>query len=74
MVVPLLVRRFIQHKHCWNINLICQRMSSNYLISNPAYKPFLNELGLQEENMGVFDGKWFGNGEVCFFHLNSFSF
>ena len=76
MVVPLLVRRFIQNKHL-NINLICQRMSSNqsskYLISNPAYKPFLNELGLQEENLGVFDGTWFGNGEVCFlFYLNIF--
>jgi hypothetical protein len=66
MVIPLLVRRFIQHKHL-NINFICQRMSSSkYLISNSAYKPFLNELGLEEENFGVFDGKWFANGEVCF--------
>ncbi len=40
--------------------------SSKYLISNSAYKPFLNELGLEEENFGVFDGKWFANGEVCF--------
>jgi hypothetical protein len=69
MVVLVLVRRFLQHKHL-NINLICQRMSSNesskYLISNSYYKPFLNELGLEEENLGVFDGKWFANGEVCF--------
>ncbi len=40
--------------------------SSKYLISNSIYKPFLNELGLEEENLGVFDGKWFANGEVCF--------
>lgn len=73
MVVPLIVRRFLQHKHHLNINLICRRMVSNasskYLISNSAYKPFLTELGLEEENLGVFDGKWFANGEVCFFFL-----
>ncbi len=40
--------------------------SSKYLISNSIYKPFLTELGLEEENLGVFDGKWFANGEVCF--------
>jgi hypothetical protein len=63
MVVPHLVRRLIQHKRL-NIDLICRRMASKYLISNPVYKPFLTELGLEEENLGVFDGKWFGNGEV----------
>ncbi|OQR98335.1 aldehyde dehydrogenase family 7 member A1 [Achlya hypogyna] len=26
--------------------------------------PFLAELGLKEENLGVFDGEWFGNGPV----------
>jgi len=69
MVVLVLVRRLLQPKHL-NINLICQRMVSNesskYLISNSIYKPFLNELGLEEENLGVFDGQWFANGEVCF--------
>jgi hypothetical protein len=69
MVIPLLVRRFLQHKHL-TANLICRRMASNesskYLISNSIYKPFLTELGLEEENLGVFDGKWFANGEVCF--------
>ena len=72
MIIPLLVRRFAQHKSL-NLNQICKRMASNesskYLISNSAYKPFLSELGLQEENLGVFDGKWFGNGEVRFFLL-----
>jgi hypothetical protein len=70
MVIPLLVRRIVQHKR-FNISLICRRMASNeslkYLISNPAYKPFLTELGLEEENLGVFDGKWFANGKVCLF-------
>jgi hypothetical protein len=69
MVVALLVRHFLQPKRL-NLNLICQRMSSTssskYLISNPIYKPFLTELGLEEENFGVFDGKWFANGEVDF--------
>ncbi|DBA03396.1 TPA: hypothetical protein N0F65_002804 [Lagenidium giganteum] len=26
--------------------------------------PFLKDLGLQEENNGVYNGQWFGNGEV----------
>lgn len=26
--------------------------------------PFLKELGLKEENYGVYDGEWFGNGEL----------
>jgi hypothetical protein len=26
--------------------------------------PFLKELGLQEENLGVFNGKWFGSGDT----------
>ncbi len=68
MVVPLLVRRFLQHKPL-NLYFISRRMASNdsskYLISNSIYKPFLTDLGLEEENFGVFDGKWFGNGEVC---------
>ncbi|CAF1044508.1 unnamed protein product [Adineta steineri] len=67
MVGSLLFRRFALHKQ-FTINHIYRRMVSNqsskYLISNSAYKPFLNELGLEEENFGVFDGKWFGNGEL----------
>ena len=69
MVIPLLVRRLVQQRH-FNRTLIFERMSSTdsskYLISNSVYKPFLNELGLEEENLGVFDGKWFANGEVFF--------
>lgn len=63
MVIPLLARRVFPTSRS-TINLITRRMASKYLISNPAYKPFLSELGLEEENLGAFDGKWFGNGEV----------
>ena len=38
------------------------RMSS-YLINDPKYS-WLKSLGLEEENKGVFNGSWFGNGEV----------
>jgi len=68
MIIPLLVR-----STGLKLNLLCQRMasssSSKYLISNSNYKPFLSELGLQEENLGVFDGQWFGNGEVRFIFI-----
>lgn len=37
--------------------------SSALLINNPKYA-FLKELGLTEENHGVFNGKWEGSGEV----------
>ncbi|CAF3829738.1 unnamed protein product [Rotaria sp. Silwood1] len=67
MIIPILVRHLIKHKRS-NIDLICRRMASNqsskYLISNSIYKPFLTDLGLEEENLGVFDGKWFANGQV----------
>ena len=33
------------------------------LVSEPKYA-FLKELGLGEVNDGVYDGKWFGSGEV----------
>jgi len=26
--------------------------------------PFLNELGLKEENFGVYNGEWFGSGPI----------
>ena len=70
MVIPLLVRRLVQRRHCnriWIFERMSSTDSSKYLISNSLYKPFLNELGLEEENVGVFDGKWFANGEVFFF-------
>ncbi|CAF4757464.1 unnamed protein product, partial [Rotaria sp. Silwood2] len=67
MIVPVLFRNLIKAKR-YNIDLICRRMASNesskYLISNSIYKSFLTDLGLEEENLGVFDGKWFANGQV----------
>lgn len=36
---------------------------ASYLVSNPKYS-FLKELGLGEENSGVFHGEWTGNGKV----------
>ena len=38
------------------------RMSS-FLINDPKYS-WLKSLGLEEENKGVFNGSWFGSGEV----------
>lgn len=38
------------------------RMASSY-INNPKYA-FLKELGLKEENPGVFTGEWGGNGNI----------
>jgi len=43
-----------------HVNLTAIRAAS----TNFSRYPFLKELGLQEENAGVFDGEWFGSGEV----------
>lgn len=37
---------------------------STLLISQPQYS-WLKELGLREENEGVYNGSWGGRGEVC---------
>ncbi|KAJ9596927.1 hypothetical protein L9F63_012052, partial [Diploptera punctata] len=39
-------------------------MSSSMLINDPKYSFLKNELGLEEENKGVYNGSWFGNGQV----------
>lgn len=39
------------------------RNVSGFLIEDPKYS-FLKELGLNEKNVGVFNGKWEANGEV----------
>uniref|UniRef100_A0A0K0G0C4 aldehyde dehydrogenase (NAD(+)) n=1 Tax=Strongyloides venezuelensis TaxID=75913 RepID=A0A0K0G0C4_STRVS len=44
-----------------HISLLQKRMAS--LITKPEYS-FLKNLGLKEENYGVFNGKWFGNGNL----------
>lgn len=41
-----------------------RHMSVSPLINNPKYSFLKDELELKEENNGVFDGTWFGNGEV----------
>ena len=44
----------------FNVNV---RKMSGMLVGEPKYS-FLKELGLGEVNDGVYDGKWFGSGEV----------
>lgn len=39
------------------------RSASGYLVNDPDYA-FLKDLGIQEENLGVYNGKWSGSGEV----------
>jgi hypothetical protein len=39
-------------------------MSVSPLINDPKYSFLKDELDLKEVNNGVFDGTWFGNGEV----------
>ena len=50
--------------------------SNSYLINDSKYS-FLHQLGLSEVNDGVFSGKWYGDGKVCFcflvFHVNNSS-
>ncbi len=38
-------------------------LSSSSVLSFDKY-PFLRELGLEEDNLGVYNGQWFGNGPV----------
>ena len=40
-----------------------RRSASTYLVNDPKYS-FLKELGIQEDNLGVYNGKWSGSGEV----------
>merc|ERR1712135_147184 len=37
--------------------------NQKYLIDQPKYS-FLKDLGLEQKNAGVYNGTWFGNGEV----------
>jgi len=39
-----------------------KRLASTYLVNDPQYG-FLKDLGLSEDNMGVYTGKWGGSGE-----------
>ena len=44
---------------CTQIVRVLSRRSSSYLVNDPEYA-FLKDLGLQEENLGVFNGSWSG--------------
>lgn len=58
------LRRINFHEYI-NLNA---RKSSSFLINNNKYS-FLKELGLEEENEGVFDGKWGANGNVSIYTI-----
>ena len=44
-------------------------VNQSYLINQPKYA-FLKDLGLQEENLGVYSGTWSGSGEVNHYRNN----
>ena len=52
--------RHLSPVQLFNVNV---RKMSGMLVGEPKYS-FLKELGLGEVNDGVYDGKWFGSGEV----------
>lgn len=62
IMAPLLTRLLASAPRTQHF-LLRAMSSSSFLINNPKYT-FLKELGLEENNKGVFNGKWFGNGEV----------
>ena len=41
----------------------CQSSASQFLINQPKYS-FLKDLGLEESNLGAYNGSWFATGEV----------
>lgn len=51
-------RLWQQQRTAARLLAVAQRMAST-----SAY-PFLEELGLKEDNVGVYDGEWNANGEV----------
>lgn len=40
------------------------RTMASFLVDEPKYG-FLKDLGLSQKNLGVYNGKWMGSGEVC---------
>ena len=52
-------------KHKSNFNTIAFTRMKSYLINDEKYS-FLKDLGLNEQNPGVFSkhGRWFGDGQV----------
>ena len=41
------------------------RTMASFLVDEPKYG-FLKDLGLAQKNLGVYNGKWMGSGEVRF--------
>ena len=39
------------------------RTMASFLVDEPKYG-FLKDLGLSQKNLGVYNGKWMGSGEV----------
>ena len=52
------------------VHLFRSSRSMSSLLSPSTHKSLLTELDLQEENLGVFDGQWFANGEVSSLSLS----
>ena len=46
------------------LGLRCSSSASSLLVNQGGKYQFLQDLGLKEQNLGVFDGEWKGSGEV----------
>ena len=46
------------------------RTMASFLVDDPKYG-FLKDLGLTQKNLGVYNGKWMGSGEVCYLDIYS---
>lgn len=57
------VRHIALRKKLWSLTLRQTAAMSTLLINQPKYS-WLKELGLSEENDGVYNGTWGGKGEV----------
>ena len=57
---PLLLSRLLPSRLAFSR---ASSSSSSLLINDSKYQ-FLRDLGLKENNAGVFDGEWKGSGEV----------
>ena len=53
-------------KSSWSIAGQQRMTMASFLVDDPKYS-FLKDLGLEKTNNGVYNGKWFANGEVIEF-------
>ena len=72
-LLPTLLLRVTATTTSTDFSGIRTRNMSSYLINEPKYA-FLKELDLQETNLGVYNGKWTGSGEVSFRRVNYMTF